>query len=281
MAGSKIRGEQVKDDSLTGADINESTLIIDTLQDADGDTKIGVETAPDEDKIRFKVAAAEIAVLESAGLVLSGTLHVKATDAEAIRIAKGGNDYKQIVFEVDGVDSANIHLSNAENLVIVNEKAGADIQIWTKEWGESLAQVMTIKDDGNVGIGRTNPTSRLSIGGSLAMSVLNINAANDPGTTYTVTSNDCVILVDTRETAQGGIDSAITLTLPDASDNPGMVVTIKDMGGDASSNSISIQPVSPDTFGGLGVGTVAIVHDNKWAKFISDGVSAWAVLDNF
>jgi len=70
----KIRGEQIKDDSLTGADIDESTLVIDgstldisELEDADNDTKVEVEQSPDEDKIRFSTAGTERLMINSDG----------------------------------------------------------------------------------------------------------------------------------------------------------------------------------------------------------------------
>ena len=68
MARTTLTGDQVRDDSLTGDDIDESTLILNTIKDADGDTKVQVEESADEDKIRFDIAGAEKMVLDGTGL---------------------------------------------------------------------------------------------------------------------------------------------------------------------------------------------------------------------
>ena len=63
----KIRGEQIKDGSITGDDVDESTLVLDTLRDADNDTKIQIEESADEDKIRFDTAGTERLVINADG----------------------------------------------------------------------------------------------------------------------------------------------------------------------------------------------------------------------
>jgi len=121
-------------------------------------------------------------------------------------------------------------------------------------------------------------TTGLKVHGSLALSVLSINSANDPGPTYTITSSNCVILVNTRVTNEGGIDSAIVLTLPDAGDNPGMVVTVKDAAGYSNVNRIFVAPLGNDKIDG----TISLPNNIQiptiggWMKFVSDGVGSWA-----
>lgn len=161
MPTTGIRGNQIKDDSLTGDDIDESTLILNQIRDADGDTKVQVEESADEDKIRFDTAGAERAILDSTELLLNVPIHVMGANgtAEGIRIAKGDDDYRQIVFENDGTDAANIHLSNAENLVIMNETAGKDIQMWVDSQAGGDIQALTIKEDGKVGVGTPSPST--------------------------------------------------------------------------------------------------------------------------
>ena len=68
-----IRGAQIKDDSLTGDDVDEGTLILPFIRDADGDTKIQCEETSDEDAIRFDTAGSERAVILSTGKVGIGT----------------------------------------------------------------------------------------------------------------------------------------------------------------------------------------------------------------
>ena len=62
-----ITGTQINDDTLTGDDINESTLKVTFITDLDGDTKIHVEESADEDKIRFYVAGSEEVTIDSNG----------------------------------------------------------------------------------------------------------------------------------------------------------------------------------------------------------------------
>lgn len=118
-------------------------------------------------------------------------------------------------------------------------------------------------------------SSGMTVAGSLSLKVTNINAANDPGTTYTISATECVILVNTRGTNQGGIDSAITLTLPDAGDNPGMLVMVKDAAGYANQNNITVSGAGSDTVEGIG-STIVLNNIAQKTTLISDGVSNWA-----
>jgi hypothetical protein len=140
---------------------------------------------------------------------------------------------------------------------------------------------MVFVDSGNntIGINNSAPKSTLSVNGSLALSVLNINAANDPGATYTISDTDCVILVSTRPTAEGGIDSAITLTLPDASDNPGMMITVKDAAGYANVNNIVVMRAGSDTIEGV-ADRITLNNVAQKTTLISDGVSMWSEIGN-
>ena len=106
--------------------------------------------------------------------------------------------------------------------------------------------------------------------------VNNINAANDPGTSYSISTTDCILLINTRPQDQGGIDSAITLTLPDASDNPGMVLIIKDSAGYSDVNSITINAASGDNIeGNPSTTTTSISTPASKKKLISDGANSW------
>ena len=119
--------------------------------------------------ISGSVPESTLALFISGSTVINGQLHVSGSDQEGIRIAKGPNDYRQIVFETDGVDSANIHLSNAENLVIMNETAGRDIQFWVDSSAGGDIQAVTIKEDGKVGIGTDSAIAVLDVSGSIAI----------------------------------------------------------------------------------------------------------------
>ena len=67
IRGESVTGDQIQDDTLTGDDIDESTLKITLISDLDGDTKIHVEESADEDKIRFYVAGSEEVTIDSNG----------------------------------------------------------------------------------------------------------------------------------------------------------------------------------------------------------------------
>ena len=84
-----------------------------------GDIKAADDTQRDtlidfgEDQIDFQTSGSVRLKIENDNTTISNTLHLSGSALEALRIGKGGSDYKQIVFETDGVDTANIHLSNA------------------------------------------------------------------------------------------------------------------------------------------------------------------------
>ena len=69
MGRSQIRGGQIKDDTVTGDDVDESTLIITHLEDLDNDTKVQVEKTGDEDKIRFDTGGVERMIIQDDGKV--------------------------------------------------------------------------------------------------------------------------------------------------------------------------------------------------------------------
>jgi len=393
MARSEIRGGQVKDDSLTGDDINESTLIITVLKDADGDTRIQIEESPDEDKIRFDTSGTERAVISDVRAQFKDQLVVGALNASAwvsappsadvLHIQDGvavfqansadqfgsmiafnksrnatdgshaivqdgdmlgyvhflgddGTNYEEaacIAAYVDGTPGSDdmpgclkfsttpdgarevvdrmiikesglvgigtndpdntLHIksggdthlkieSDGGSYPALKMKSGAagSTYVWTPADTSDLrlyaggADRVHVDNTGNVGIGITTPTSTLTVAGSLALNILNINAANDPGSTYTMVSTDCVILVNTRPTVQGGTDGVITLVLPDASDYPGRVVTVKDAAGYADTNTITIKRAGTDLINGIDI-AVALPSPSSFKTFISDGASAW------
>ena len=194
--------------------IRPSQIKEDTLEDKDQDTKIYVEKNADEDKIRFDTGGAERAVLDETELLISVPIHITGSNdgSEGLRIGKGDDNYRQIVFENDGVDSANIHLSNAENLVIMNETAGRDIQFWVDPIASSDLQAMTIKEDGKVGIGNTDPIAELDVTGMIAITAEKSGPPSQPadGKGYIYTKSDGKLywrshdLTETELTAGGG-----------------------------------------------------------------------------
>jgi len=144
--------------------------------DSDGDTKIDF----DEDYIALKTNGNNVLVVSGSNvgigvatpdstLHIAGNIHISGSNQEGIRIAKGATDYRQIVFETDGTDSANIHLSNSENLVIMNETNGKDIQFWVDPSSASSTQAMVIKESGKIGIGTDAPDYTLDVAGDIGI----------------------------------------------------------------------------------------------------------------
>jgi len=118
---------------------------------------------------------------------------------------------------------------------------------------------MVLTESGSVGIGTTDPKSKLEVNGPIATAVVKKTNADSP---YTATADDSVILVD----AVGG---AVTITLPTASTCPGRIYTIKKI--DLSGNVVTIGP-SVD-----GVGNYPLNAQSKYISVISDGTN-WYVI---
>jgi hypothetical protein len=111
---------------------------------------------------------------------------------------------------------------------------------------------------------------------SLRYPVTAIYSGNDPGTAYTVSDNDRIILINTRSQGQNGIDSSITVTMPNSSGNAGRIVVIKDAGGYCETNSISISAHSGNNFeGNPGINSLSLTVNGSFKRFVADGSSSW------
>ena len=206
-----------------------------------------------------------------------------------IRVANNGNVYcngsgelylgntNGGVIRVGGDGGTSTALGSFNHLSLQTSRDEDDIYV--KTGASTTTRLFVEGDTGNIGIGTTTPKCALSIAGSLALNVTGINAANDPGATYTMAVVDCVILVNTRPTAEGGIDSALTLVLPDASDYPGRVITVKDAAGYADVNAITIKRAGSDTINGVDV-AVSLPAPASFKTFISDGNTSWQEIGN-
>lgn len=276
------------------------------LEDIDADTKVTVEANSDEDKIRFSTAGIERVIINDDGQVGIGTSSpgeiltlnaanptIRFEEGDTLKATIGVNSAdnilienktmnKHIVFKANdqGTVREGLRLDGAVPEVVVNQQHGINGDnslIDFRVESENSTHMFFV--DGSVdriGIKHSTPASTLTIAGSLALKVHSINAANDPGTTYSILTTDCVLLVNTRPQAQGGIDSTITLTLPDASDNPGMVLTIKDAAGYCDVNAITINASSGDNIDGIPSTTsINLPSPGSWKKMISDGTSSW------
>ena len=210
-----------------------------------GDLKAKDDTQRDtqidfgEDEIGFETSGSLRVKITNDETVFTHTVHISGSTVEGLRIGKGDSDYRQIVFENNGVDSANIHLSNAENLVIMNETNGKQIQFWVDSNGGGFVQAMTIKDDGSIGIGTSSPEATLHVNGSHIGKVTAVSSWP-----YTVTSTDYMILAS-------GTGSPRSLTLPAVSGQLGRIIIVKDASGDASTNNIEVDGNGDESIDGV------------------------------
>jgi|10_taG_2_1085330.scaffolds.fasta_scaffold11558_2 hypothetical protein len=127
-----------------------------------------------------------------------------------------------------------------------------------------------------VGVGTASPSTTLSIAGSVSANVTAINASSNNSSTYTVAATDYAIVCNTRPSAQNGIDSALTITLPAASDYPGRILIIKDAGGYSGTNAITLQRAGSDTINGNAT-TLTLPDDAGGAakQLLSAGGGQW------
>jgi hypothetical protein len=148
----------------------------------------------DQDRIDLETNGQTRLKIENTTTTITNVLHLSGSDIEALRIAKGEDDYKQIVFEKEGADAANIHLSNGENLVFQNETNGKDIQFWVNPTAGSQAQAMVIKQDLKVGIGTESPSHRLDIDGDIRVRGNDIrDNSGNPAITFDGSANATIV----------------------------------------------------------------------------------------
>ena len=91
--------------------------------------------------------------------------------------------------------------------------------------------------------------------------------------TAVITGNTPVGLnVIARVDTSGG---AVTVTLPPAFNNPGVTIIVKDVGGLAAVNNITVMPAGADTIDGAGAQVIAVSRGSL--TFTSDGSTEWLV----
>jgi hypothetical protein len=133
MSG-RVTGKQIKDDSLTGDDIDESTLVI-SLDDVvrTGNTttaSLSLGNIDPNDSV-YSVGSAE--KVWSGGyfkdLNVTNQLVVSSTAAnqELLRLKKGDADSRYLVFESDNVDKFEMYLNNFENFIFSTTDTTDDI----------------------------------------------------------------------------------------------------------------------------------------------------------
>jgi|7_EtaG_2_1085326.scaffolds.fasta_scaffold00993_10 hypothetical protein len=104
------------------------------------------------------------------------TVHLSGSETEALRIAKGASDTREIVFENDGADVASIYMNSAETLIIKNESNNDDIQFQTKPGGVATTAFTIDGATANVGVGTISPVASLEVSGSDTVELLHVGA---------------------------------------------------------------------------------------------------------
>lgn len=284
MARSKIDSKQIQDSGI---------------EDLDNDTAVECELNSDEDKIRFKTGGTERMIIDDTGNVGIGhsappellTLHgtapnIQFMETNSDRASIGVNDSDNLLLVNQSVNKYIVMKANDQGTIREGLRLGGPVpEVVVNEGSESLVDFrvesgnqthMLFVDGGadKVGVKTSSATSTFDINGSVSFNTTDIDAVNDPGTSYTCLDTDHIILVNTRPTAQNGIDSTLTITLPVSSTVRGRVITIKDAGGYSDTNAITIQRQGSDTIDGINV-SVDIPNVAGWMTFVADGGSNW------
>jgi hypothetical protein len=262
---SKIRGEQVKDDSLTGTDIIESTLIVTKLRDADDDTRVDVELNADEDKIRFSTAGVERLVIDDDGGIAFGNSSMSGVPGSwnFFNFKGGGVRIVANNFYCDN----NRGVLWGDSSVSVKGNAGAGSESLTVRANyNAYIHVDGINDA--VGIGTITPSASLHVSGTTYTEGGVKLKLTDVNSNTTLTTDQHVIrCVQT---------SAITLTLPSRVAASNHVYVIKDALGNAGTSSISITPDGSDTIDGMSSVTINANHGKL--TIMCDGINGWMII---
>jgi hypothetical protein len=180
-------------------------------------------------------------------------------DTDLINIECGGR--QMIKMEEGGTDK----------IILNNDQANVDLQVKSDNHA-NLFRTDAAND--TIGVKTNTPKCSLSVSGSMAIEIRGLDNDYDPGTTYAVAATDYLIAVNTRPTEQGGINSAITITLPLAASYPGRMLIIKDAAGYADVNNIIVTRAGSDTIDGLDT-SVTFSSPAQCKHYVSNGISVW------
>jgi hypothetical protein len=262
----KIRGEQIKDDSVTGTDIDESTLILDTLRDVDGDTKIQIEESADEDKIRFDTAGVERLVINSDGGIAFGNTSVSGAPAS----------WNFFNFKGGGVrvTANNFYCDNDRGVL------WGDSSVSIKGNAAAASESLTVRANynayihvdgvgGSVGIGTVTPDSDLHVNGT---------THTDGGVKWKLTDAAADITLTTDHHVIRCVQTApISVHLPSKTAAANHVFIIKDALGIAGTYVIKVKQNGLDTIDGS---TSRYDIDVNYGSLtiMCDGVNGWMII---
>ena len=182
-------------------------------------------------------------------------------------------DFQDDVINMYAGGRQMIKMTEAATDKVTINNGGQDVDFQVK--GENEANLLrTDAANDLIGVKTSTPKCSLSVSGSMAIEIRSLDNDYDPGTTYAVAATDYLIAVNTRPTEQGGINSAITITLPLAASYPGRLLIIKDSAGYADVNNIIVTRAGSDTIDGLDT-SVTLSSPAQCKHYVSNGVSIW------
>jgi hypothetical protein len=275
-----ITGEGIRDETVESADIASGSIKAGELS-AQAISGQGLITEPHAANDRLLIWDATDSSLKQ---VASTNLFVESGTAVGIGTGTDGPD-NTLHVKSPGTTHIKIESEAGYEAAVKMNAGSSSTYMWTPGNTSDIrfyaggADRMHIDNDGNVGVGTTTPATTLAVAGSLSLNVTGINANNDPGTTYTIADADYVILANTRPTAQGGIDSALTITLPLAASYPGRIIIVKDAAGYANINNITIERAGSDTIEGVAT-SITLNSVAQKTTLISNGASNWCEIGN-
>jgi len=136
--------------------LNPNQVNEDTLEDADGNTKVQVEESSDENKIRFDTAGTERMIIDADGKVGIGT----SSPSTVLHVyGDAGNAYIATIDNDAG--------SSAHGLKVTTDGTGTGTVILDLEAASTT--VFKVRGDGRVGIGVATPGSTLSVDDEIAV----------------------------------------------------------------------------------------------------------------
>lgn len=158
-----------EDDSDTGIDFDQDRIELQT----DGQTRLRVENSE---------------------IVTTVPIHISGSNTEGLRIGKSDNDYREIQFETDGIDTAFIQVDSSEGLVIGCQSDNDEIIFMTKAGGQDMAEVARITATGRLGVGTTTPSHKLDINGDIRVRGNDIrDNSGNPAITFDGSANAAIV----------------------------------------------------------------------------------------
>ena len=208
--------------------LNPDQVNEDTLEDADGDTKVQVEESSDEDKIRFDTAGIERLVINSDGGIAFGNSSTAGapTSWNFFNFKGGGVRVAANSFYCD--NDRGVLWGDSSVSIKGNASAGTESLTVRANYN---AYIHVDGVNGAVGIGTSTPGSGLTVAKSVSFPTGTLRTG-----AYTITADDFCIVADCNS-------SAFTLTLPSATDAmAGRIYTIKrmDSGNSGGNNQLTV-----------------------------------------